>query len=465
MEKKTDAERVPGSFRDPSGFLYVEDGWIYRQVNLSYKEDYDLLMGSGLYEALTRDGRLIPHDEEADTRTEQAQAYKVIRPKIVPFVSYPYEWSFSRLKDAALATLNIQKTALDYGMSLKDASAYNIQFLDGRPVLVDTLSFERYVEGRPWIAYRQFCQHFLAPLALISYRDARLSQLLKSHIDGIPLDLVAKLLPLGTRFLPSLLMHIHLHARSQTYFADRKVDPKKVRMSSYQLRALLDNLENAVKRLSWYPETRHWAEYYDHTNYGEGGLEHKKQLVAEMLDGVRPRTIWDLGANTGLFSRIACRTGAFTVSIDGDPAAVEANYLECKRNAEKNLLPLVIDLTNPSPSLGWGNEERESLVKRGPVDLVMALALVHHLAISNNVPFAKISSLFARLTEHVIIEFVPKEDSQVQRLLATRADVFPEYTREAFEAEFGNRFEIVSCCPIQDSKRTLYLLKRHSHQN
>ena len=207
--------RERGSFRDPSGFMFQREGVWYRQVNPSYQADYDRLMASGLYQELVAGGLLIPHQEVALELASTDGAYKVLQPEALQFISNPYEWSFGQLKAAALATLAAQKIAFEHGMTLKDASAYNIQFVDDRAVLIDTLSFEQYREGSVWTAYRQFCQHFLAPLALMAYTDIRLSQLLRVYIDGVPLDLAAKLLPLGSRLRLSLLMHIHLHARSQ----------------------------------------------------------------------------------------------------------------------------------------------------------------------------------------------------------------------------------------------------------
>ena len=217
---KTEAEKVAGSFRDPSGFLFKKNDVLYRQVNEAYRENYDYLMNSGLYERLTESGCLVKHEEGNLSLALSPSAYKVIRPEPVAFISYPYEWCFSQLRDAALLTLKIQKTALEFGMSLKDASAYNIQFLDGHQVLIDTLSFEREIEGAPWVAYRQYCQHFLGPLLLMAYWD----------IDGIPLDLSSRLLPAYTRFLPSISLHIHIHAMSQKRYADKAVrkDKKKI---------------------------------------------------------------------------------------------------------------------------------------------------------------------------------------------------------------------------------------------
>jgi hypothetical protein len=451
---------VPSSFRDPSGFVFWQDGSVYRQINAIYKDDYDRLMESGLHKALVEKGLIIPHEEVVLQSTAPQLAYKVIRPEQIPFVSYPYEWSFSQLKDAALTTLDVQKKALEFGMSLKDCSVYNIQFAKGKPVFIDTLSFERYREGSPWVAYRQFCQHFLAPLALMSHRDIRLGQLFRSHLDGIPLDLASKLLPQRTRLSFSLLPHIYLHARTQTRYADKRIDIRRPKLSRLGFIGIINSLESGVRKLKWNPGGTEWGDYYRDTNYSEQAFQHKKQVVAEFLEDICPGSVWDLGANTGMFSRIASDKGIPTIAFDIDPAAVEDNYLECRRRNETCILPILSDLTNPSPGIGWQNQERMSLAERGPADAVLALALTHHLAISNNTPFAKIAEFFASICNSLIVEFVPKTDSQVQRLLATREDIFVNYTQQAFETEFAGRFVLERSQPITGSERILYLMRR-----
>ena len=452
---------LPSSFRDPSGFLFYHDGVLFRQVNPAYSEEYESLMDSGLYAELVNRALLVPH-EEADLGEEAPEAaYKVIRPQSVPFISYPYEWCPSQLKDAALATLTIQKLAVQHGMSLKDASAYNIQFVGNQPTLIDTLSFEKYQEGKPWIAYRQFCQHFLAPLALMSYTDVRLGGLLRLHIDGIPLDLATRLLPLRTRFNWSLLLHLHLHAKSQKRYADKPIAPSKVRgFSRLALQGLIESLARAVKRLQYRAGGTEWADYYKEVNYSPAGMAHKQELVSGMIAEVSPATVWDLGANVGKFSRLAAEQGALTIAFDVDPAAVEKHYLECKNAGHDRVLPLLTDLTNPSPSLGWHHRERMSFEQRGPADAVLALALIHHLAISNNVPLDKVAALLCSLCHWLIIEFVPKSDSQVQRLLASREDIFADYTESVFELAFGEHFGIVQRAEIAESERSLYLMRK-----
>lgn len=242
---------VAASFRDPSGFVFLRDGVVYRQINRAYQNNYDRLISSGLYEKLVQDGLLVPHTEVSLQYAVTEDAYKVMKPEPVPFISYPYEWCFSQIKHAALLTLGIQTRALDFGMSLKDCSAYNVQFRDGKPVFIDTLSFERYRKGQPWVAYRQFCQHFLAPLALMSYVDVRLHQLFRVHLDGIPLDLASLLLPARTWVNFGLLSHIHLHAKAQKRFADEPIPSEGRSVGRMAFLGLVDNLKSAIEKLRW----------------------------------------------------------------------------------------------------------------------------------------------------------------------------------------------------------------------
>ncbi len=459
----SNGHRLGASFRDPSGFLFRRGPDLYRQVNQRYREDYDRLMQSGLYDQLTAKGRMVAH-EEVDVEPEvPALAYRILKPQRVEFISYPYEWSFSQLKDAALLTLRLQKLALEHNLSLKDASAYNIQFHNGRPILIDTLSFEQYKEGQPWVAYRQFCQHFLAPLALMAYKDVRLNQMLRIYIDGIPLDLASALLPVRARLNFGLVTHIHLHASSQKRYAAEGIAASGQggrQMGKMALLGLIDSLETTIRKLTWKPAGTEWGDYYQDTNYNQSAFEEKKRIVAEFIEHTRPQQVWDLGANTGVFSQVAASQAARVISFDIDPAAVEKNYLDGKQRKEKNILPLVLDLTNPSPPLGWANQERDSLLERGPADAVLALALIHHLAISNNLPFPLLADFFSQAGRWLLVEFIPKSDSQVQRLLASREDIFSDYTRESFEQAFNDKFWLRDVREIEGSQRILYLMEK-----
>ncbi|RMH09631.1 MAG: SAM-dependent methyltransferase [Nitrospirae bacterium] len=459
---RTSTEAVlPSSFRDPSGFLFRDNGILYRQINRVYQSQYEHLIRSGLYRALICDNLLVAHQEVPTeiAPVPQLNPYIVIRPEPIPFISYPYEWSFSQLKACALLTLQVQKRALDYGMTLKDASAYNIQFKAGKPILIDTLSFDRYQEGEPWAAYRQFCRHFLAPLALMAYKDLRLNQLFRLYIDGLPLDLTSSLLPLSTYFRISILSHLHLHARAQQVWSDPATTRRRVRMSRRALLGLIESLETGIHRLRPPANPSIWSQYYEDHTYSREAFSHKLALVEAFLEITQPQTVWDMGANTGRVSQLAARKGSLVIAFDADPLCVELTYRTCVERGEARILPLYLDLTNPSPSLGWAHQERLSLAERGPVDMLLALALIHHLALANNVPLEKIAQFFHGLCRMLVIEFVPKQDAQVQRLLAVRTDIFPEYTQGTFEQVFERYFLIERIARIRGTERTLYLMR------
>ena len=449
------------SFRDPSGFVFTRDAVLYRQINEAARADYDRLLASGLYKKLAESGDLVVHEEVDSRLSPDGRALRVIQPERVGFISYPYEWSFSQLKDAALLTLRLQKAALRHGMSLKDATPYNVAFAKGRPVWIDTLSFEVEIPRSPWVAYRQFCEMFLAPLALMSHVDIRLQQLLRSYIDGVPLDLATTLLPRATRLRAGLLMHVHLHATAQRRAARRPAAAGTRRqLSANALQGIVDSLDRTVRRLEWRAAGTTWGNYYDATNYSDAAFAHKRAIVEAAIERLAPSSVWDLGANDGTFSRVASDRGISTVAFDVDPVAVEKNYRRVRQASERHMLPLLLDLTHPSGGSGWANEERESLADRGPADLALALALVHHLAIAHNVPLVRIAEYLSRLAKALVIEFVPKEDSQVQRMLASRMDIFDGYTREGFEEAFSTQFEIELAAPVRESVRTVYVMRR-----
>jgi hypothetical protein len=455
---------LPSSFRDPSGFMFQLSGSLYRQVNKVYQEHYDYLISSGLYSTLVDRGLLIPHREvDSPLAVQQELAYKVIQPELISMISYPYEWSFVQLKDAALLTLDIQKIALVHGMTLKDSTAYNIQFHKGKPILIDSLSFEIYNEGSPWAAYGQFCRHFYAPLTLMSKCDIRLNQLFRTYMDGIPLDLASNLLSKKSYMNLSILANIHLHSNYQKRYANKQVRKSDLnnKMKKSRLLALLNSLQSSIESMRWDSSGTEWGDYYNDTNYSEKGLKDKRNKIEQYLLVANPTSVWDIGGNVGLFSRIASSKGIRTVCFDIDPAAIDKNYQEVKKNNESSLLPLLMDLTNPSSGIGWSNNERESLLERGPADMVFALALIHHLAISNHVPFERLAEFFSKIGRHLIIEYVPKKDSQVQRLLASREDVFHNYTEQNFLEKFSQFFDLISSHQIIDSERTLYYFKNN----
>jgi ribosomal protein L11 methylase PrmA len=458
------------SFRDPSGFLFRdENGTLYRQVNRRYSSHYDALMTGGLYEELTAAGLLIEHDEAPLSRAMTADAARVIVPRELPFISYPYEWCFSALKSAALLTLDIQERAMRAGLTLKDASAYNVQFEGTKPVFIDSLSFERYSPGTPWVAYGQFCRHFLAPLVLMSKRDLRLNRLLASHLDGVPLDLACRLLPWRTRLRPAYLVHLHLHSKltdrysgTTEKFAGRKRHLNR-QTSPGGIEAFLRHLRRLVESIRLRLPSSEWTTYYESNSYAAREFEEKRRCVRTFVERLAPSQVWDLGANTGEFSRLAAEMGIPTYGFDLDAASVEAAFRQELRTGGRLFLPLCLDLANPSAAIGWGNSERMSLIERGPVDTALALALIHHLRIGNNTPFRRIAEFLRRVCRHLIIEFVPKHDVQVSRLLQSREDVFDDYDGDEFEAAFVRFFQIAQRVELSEGGRVLYLM--HARQS
>jgi SAM-dependent methyltransferase len=456
--------RLAGSFRDPAGFVFRRDGTLYRQINVSYMEDYSQLMSSGLYDELTSQGLLIPHRAADVLISEPGLGHLVIQPDEVRFISYPYEWSPGQLLAAAEATLLIQQLAMRFGMSLRDASAYNIQFHRGQPTLIDSLSFERIEDGAPWKAYNQYCRHFLAPLALMKHVDVRLSELLRTEIDGVPLDLASRLLPPRTRLHPGLALHIHGHSGSQQRHAADDAPTrahKPQRISRRALAGLIDSLAATTAKQRWKPRKSDWRDYYQlQQSYTEVAQQHKIDIVGNIIKSQRANSVCDLGANTGRFSNLAAATGADVLAVEMDVASVELHWQALRSDGNGGVLPLVSDLSNPSPAQGWAHTERMSLEERVQVDVVLALALVHHLAIGNNVPLRNIFDWFARLGSTVIVEWIPKDDPMVQHLLSSRTDIFDDYHIQAFEDAARGFFETVDCRALPASSRSIYVMRR-----
>ena len=415
-------ERNGGSFRDPKGYVLHHNKNVYRVINTSYQEEYDYCIKSGLYKKLIDEGLLLSFEESLDLEINSKDVYKIVKQERINFISYPYEWSFDMIKDAAITTLKIQEISMEHGMSLKDASSYNIQFHKGKPIFIDITSFEMF-EEKPWIAYRQFCEHFLGTLALMAKKDVRLSNMLVNYIDGIPLDIVSNIIPKTTFTNFGLTAHLHAHAKAQKKYEDKKINKKK--LGKLQLRGIIDSLRSTIKNLKLEQKTE-WADYYDDTNYTTEAEKNKLEIVKKF--------------------------------IDKDPIAVNNNY----KNQNNNVIPIIGDLSNPSPSIGWNNLERPSLLKRIGKNTCMALALIHHLRITFGIPLSKQFELFSEISEYLIIEFIDKNDSQIIKLLQNREDVFDDFTEDSFIKIASENFEILENSSIKDSKRKIYLMKNRN---
>ncbi len=451
--------RDPSSFRDPSGFVFVESGVVRRQVNQSYYPKFDKLMSSGLYARLTASGRLVKHELLAE-----GPEHKIIQPDQLPFVSYPYEWSFSQLKDAALLTLAVHLESLDHGMVLKDATAFNVQFANGSAVFIDTLSFDFYRDGAPWVAYGQFCRHFLAPLLLMKHVALDLVRLQALFLDGVPLEVASAMLPRRTHWSPTIQANIHLHARSLARHKGQFSSDRQGNLSLAAQRNIVVSLTRYLEALTLEASSE-WGDYYSIANYDEAAFKFKEATVSRWIRESGLRKLWDIGGNDGHFSRLVQEHCDRILCTDIDPLAVEKNYLHCKAHREGKILPLVVDYTNPTPGLGYGNRERKALRERIGAfqpDGILALALVHHLSLSNNCSFEMLAESLAGTSPHLIIEFVEPSDSWAAKLLQSKRDarhLFDFYNRRNFERVFSNHYQIVETAEVPGSERTLYLMR------
>jgi ribosomal protein L11 methylase PrmA len=453
------------SFRDNDSVILKKNNEIIRVIYDSYKQHYEAFEGSGFMDELINNHKLISHKDinnQKNTFENSDKIYRIIKPKFIPFISYPYEWCFSQYKQAALLTLSIQLSALQKGLTLKDASAFNVQFLDGKPIFIDTTSIEIYEEGKPWVAYKQFCQHFLAPLLLYKYGNPDLVKLFWSNIDGLPLDEISKVLPFKTRFNFFVWTHIHYHAKLELkYNSSNSIKSKKIHLSKSRLEAFIQFLQSGIENLELPKSKTEWSDYYDTFSYSKDMFEQKKILVKNYLSICGSNTVLDIGCNDGEFSLIASQYAKQVVSVDFDYLVIENLFNIVQNKKITNITPLILDISNPSPAIGWANTERLSFYNRTKYDTILALAVIHHLAIGNNVPIQKIAELFASLCKNLIIEFVPKSDQQTQKLLVTKKDVFNHYTLEEFQIQFRKYFTINAFEQLEGSERILFFMNKH----
>lgn len=448
----------PASYRDPSGFVFTHNGEVFRQINLSFKEHWDAFHASGLYNDLVASGRLISHTSVEQNLTGLPNWYRTIQPEPLQFISYPYEWTFGMLKDAALLTLEIAAEALQNSFVLKDASPYNVQLHGGKMIFIDSLSFENYTDGEPWVAYRQFCEAFLAPLALMHFCQLPLNGLFLAFPDGVPLLHAKKLLPIPSRFHLQLYLHLHLHASQSS---KKESNGGKVHLTKQKLLNVLESLRQTVKSLRFDGFENVWGGYYKEASARGGYIEEKKSVIEEWLKRLPGlQSAIDIGGNRGEFARLVCAPGRRVICADSEHHAVEQLYKQVRETTEPGLFPVVMDFVTPSPALGLNNRERSPFFERAASDLALALAVVHHLAIGRNVPFNGIAQTCAALGRWLIIEWVPKEDEKTQTLLRNKSDVYGWYTQENFLGAFAALYRTVETKPVLSSGRTLYLMQR-----
>ena len=457
----------PGSFRDPHGRVLLAPDGVYRALSEQGLADWSALADSGLYGALAGEGALVK-TELVEDQAARAAAESLPEPPAgvltherIPFVTYPYEWPFSMLREAALLTLDLTSRALDAGMILKDASPYNVQFVGSRPVFIDVSSFERLREGEPWAGYRQFCMLFLYPLMLEAYRGVDYHPLLRGSLDGIPPAQMAALMK-GTRLKGGLMSHVRLHARLEASSAEKagtevRGELKKAKFNTELIRSNLKRLRKLVDGMDWDAGRTAWSDYREENTYSDDDDRAKADFVRGVVKATPSKLTWDLGANDGAYSRIAAEGSDCVIALDFDHATVDGLYRRLRADGDERIVPLVGNLVDPSPGLGWRGAERRTLQGRGAPDLVLALALVHHLSITGNVPLRELIDWFASLGAPLVVEFPTREDPMVKRLLAAKAEgLHADFELDEFERLLGERFEVERREELPSGSRVMF---------
>ena len=453
----------PGSFRDPSTMVFYRDQRVLRALDERALGNFRVLAATRLFSEATARGDIVATKEVSD-QPPSGDWMGVLEHERVPFVSYPYEWTFSMMRDAALLQLQLLDDALDEDMTMKDATPYNLQFVGARPTFIDLGSFQRLAAGEPWVGYRQFCTQFLYPLMLRAYKDVPFGPWLRGRIDGVtPIEMRALLSRRDLR-RPGVMLHVAMQARAERRLAstDRSVrrELKAAGFRKEMIKANLKGLRRTITRMRWEPASA-WTGYASTCEHVEVDRPAKTAFVEEALERLAPRLVWDIGANDGHFSRIAARRAETVIAMDVDEPVVDRLYRSLRASGDTTILPLVADLADPSPGLGWEGRERRPLEQRGRPDLVLCLAVIHHLVIGRSIPVARFVDWLAGLGAAVVLEFVDRDDPMVQRLTLNRLEheLHRGYDGAGIRATLQHRFRIEQQVQLPSGHRTMFLLK------
>ena len=460
-----------GSFKDPSGRVYriseeAGGGRVVRGLSDTSAAAMDKLLSEPFFRRLAADGdvvktRLLDREDPAARRVIEEGWAAVVEHEAVDFVTWPYEWPFSMLKDAALLQLRLLKTSARNGWILKDATPFNIQWMGARPVFIDVPSFVPWKDGEYWQGYRQFCSTFLTPLMLTAHLGIPFQPLLRSRLEGIPPEEAARYFYGLRRFRRGVLSHVWFPAKAERRARSRgaRESPRASRRQpKTMLLALLDSLKRLVSRLSYAPASSDWARYSETHSYDEEDFERKRDFVERHTSARRPELTWDLGANTGTFSRIAAQHSRTVVAVDADQDAVEMLYRGARGGGLRNIIPLVMDMSNLSPGQGWAGRERAAFDERRSPDMALCLALVHHMRVSANIPLSLFVRWLRSLDAAIIIELVGRNDEMFQKLIENKREEYADYTAENFEREVRECFSISDRLSLKDGKREMLLL-------
>jgi ribosomal protein L11 methylase PrmA len=461
-----DGTAESGSFRDPGSRVFSDGERILRAVYPGSAGDYEAFRDSGLMDKLVRDKKLVGCQELDFTEApgERPASYLLEHPRL-PFISYPYEWSFSLLRKAALLQVDLLLEALEKNITLSDATAYNIQFVGTEPSFIDHLSFRPYHEGEIWAAHRQFCMQFLNPLVLWSRRGVSPNAWYRGSLEGIEPEQLSPLLGWRDGLSWTVLTHVLLHGSLQRRAARSDAGQalvQEAKLSRASFKGILHGLRNFIGKARLPTGRTVWGQYASDNSYANAEASTKRQFVQDMVAAHQPRMLFDLGCNTGDYSVAALNAGAQSVvGFDFDFGALE-QAVKRSENGSLPFLPLWLDATNPSPEQGWAQRERQGFAERARGDAVLALAFVHHLAIARNVPLSMAIDWIMAVAPVGVIEFPPKKDPMVQRLLRNRADIFPDYTEENFVAEVQQRARVVKSAHLAPGGRLLLWYDRSS---
>ena len=453
----------PGSFRDPLSRVFVGDDRVVRAFTEEGAKDIKAVWGKKSIQGALQSGELIESNivEPSAVGLSHPWTSAMTHP-MLPFISYPFEWTFSMLKDAALLQLKLTRETLGDGIGLKDATPYNVQFIGSRPQFIDAGSFERRRKGDPWYGYKQFCEMYLYPLMMQGYLGVQYQPYLRGSVNGISPITMRKLLPASLRRpRKGRLTHVVLHAAASTRFADSDTDVKKATakagMNAQVLDATMRKLEKIVQKLSLGDKKSTWSNYSERGHYLESSLDEKQKFVRDAV-AVSPRKqVWDIGCNDGVFSRIASAHSDYVVAMDADPLVVDRLYNTLKAEKNDKILPLYVDLTDSGGGVGWRGQERPGVFHRGHPDIVMALAVIHHMAITFNVPIASQLDMFRDLSPELIIEMPHADDPMVRKLLQNKRDgIHDDFNLENFERLLSERFDIKSKMLLAGGTRTIF---------
>ncbi len=461
---------APGSFRDPDSAVFLADGHVRRGLSARAAADWDRLRATAFFGRLTAAGLIVgttESDAPAPLSPRGEPWARVLEHERVPVVSYPYEWPFAMLREAALAQLDVLVAALDEGMSLKDGTAYNLQFFGSRPSFIDVGSFE--AAAGPWPGYRQFCQTMLFPLLVQAHVGVPFQPLLRGALDGLTPTEVAGMFSGLRRFRRGVLRNVTLHSvleQRVTGSSEKlKGQLRAAGFSAELAKATARNLAKLVRSLEvgrrGRATDRHhstWSDYRATCSYSDADARAKADFVRAALEEAGPDLVLDLGTNDVEYARLAADHARYVVAVDADEKVVDLLYRGLRADRCENVLPLVMNLVDPSGGLGWRNRERAPFAERVRPDVTLALALVHHRAIGANVPLPEVVSWLASFGGRLVVEFVHVEDPMVQRLLGQKpAGLFDDYGREAFEARLAEQFLVHRQATLPSGRRTLYL--------